>query len=131
MADNAKLVVDGKDYDLPVVVGTEGERGVDISRLRADLGHITLDTGYNNTAECQSEITFVDGEAGILRYRGIPVEQMAQESTFVVTSAPSPSTATPHRFPGSTPITSFPYPALPVTRWTALSTTCAASSSSS
>ena len=86
MADNAKLVVNGKDYDLPVVVGTEDERGVDISRLRADLGHITLDSGYNNTAECQSEITFVDGEAGILRYRGIPVEQLAQKSTFVETT---------------------------------------------
>ena len=86
MADNAKLVVDGKDYDLPVVVGTEAERGVDISRLRADLGYITLDSGYNNTAECQSEITFVDGERGILRYRGIPVEQLAQESTFLETS---------------------------------------------
>jgi len=69
-----------------VVVGTEGERGIDIGRLRTEAGHVTLDPGYNNTAECQSNITYVDGERGILRYRGIPIEQLAEKSTFLETA---------------------------------------------
>ncbi len=76
----------GDTYELPVVVGTENERGIDISRLRIETGHVTLDPGYSNTAECQSRITFVDGERGILRYRGIPIEQLAKHSTFLETA---------------------------------------------
>jgi len=85
MEDKAKLVVDGKTFELPIVTGSEGERAIDISRLRPETGLVTLDTGFANTASCQSAITFVDGERGILRYRGIPVEQLAEQSTFVET----------------------------------------------
>jgi len=85
MEDKAKLVVDGKTFELPIITGSEGERAIDISRLRQGTGLVTLDTGFANTASCRSAITFVDGEKGILRYRGIPVEQLAENSTFVET----------------------------------------------
>ena len=80
--ETAKLSYMGKTFDLPVITGTEGEKGIDISRLRQDTGLITLDTGYANTGSCTSDITFMDGEKGILRYRGIPVEQLAKYSSF-------------------------------------------------
>ena len=82
MTETAKLTYMGKTYELPVIVGTEGEKGIDISRLREASGLITLDTGYANTGSCTSDITFMDGEKGILRYRGIPVEQLAKYSSF-------------------------------------------------
>jgi citrate synthase len=85
MSQAARLIIDDKDYDLPVVVGTAGDRAIDISRLRDSTGHITLDEGYMNTGSCRSAITYVDGEKGILRYRGIPIEQLARQSTFVET----------------------------------------------
>jgi citrate synthase len=85
MADTARLVIDGATQDLSVVVGTEGERALDISRLRDTTGYVTLDEGYMNTGSCSSAITFVDGEKGILRYRGIPIEQLAVKSTFLET----------------------------------------------
>ena len=85
MAGNARLVIDDSSYDLPVVIGTEGEHAVDISQLRDSSGYVTLDEGYMNTGSCRSSITFVDGERGILRYRGIPIEQLARQSTFVET----------------------------------------------
>jgi citrate synthase len=71
------LTTAGK-WSFPVVIGTEGEKAIDISRLRADTGFITLDPGYANTGSCLSAITYMDGEKGILRYRGIPVEQLAE-----------------------------------------------------
>src|ERR1700752_3323247 len=80
------LEIDGKSFKLPFVVGTEGEKAVEISTLRAQTGYITLDDGYGNTGSCQSEITFIDGERGILRYRGIPIEEMAEKSTFIETA---------------------------------------------
>ena len=83
MAETAKLTVDGKTLELPIVTGTEGERGIDITSLRAKTGLITLDPGYANTGSCKSAITFIDGEKGILRYRGIPIEQLAEKSTFL------------------------------------------------
>jgi citrate synthase len=86
MPETAKLSIGDTSYDLPVVVGTEGERGLDISRLRDSSSHIVLDGGYNNTGECRSAITYVDGERGILRYRGIPIEQLAEKSTFLETA---------------------------------------------
>ena len=86
MGKIAKLVIDGKTYELPIVTGTEGERAIDISNLRKETGLITLDPGYANTGSCESSITFMDGEKGILRYRGIPVEQLAEHSTFVETA---------------------------------------------
>jgi citrate synthase len=84
--DLARLELDGKQYELPIVVGAEGERGIDISSLRNSTGHITLDEGYGNTGSCVSRITFIDGEKGILRYRGIPIEELAVKSTFVETA---------------------------------------------
>jgi citrate synthase len=82
MTETAKLSYMGKTFELPVITGTEGEKGIDISRLRQDTGLITLDTGYANTGSCTSDITYMDGEKGILRYRGIPVEQLAKYSSF-------------------------------------------------
>jgi len=81
--ETAQLVYGGKTYELPVVIGSEGEKAIDISRLRGDSGLITLDPGFANTGACQSAITFVDGENGILRYRGYPIEQLAEHSTFL------------------------------------------------
>src|SRR6187399_736972 len=86
MERTADLVIDGKGFKLPVVEGSEDELAIDISSLRNDTGYITLDDGYGNTGSCQSAITFIDGEKGILRYRGIPIEQLAEHSTFVETA---------------------------------------------
>jgi len=83
MSEFAELILDGKSYKLPVITGTEDEKGVDISKLRAETGYITVDTGYKNTGATQSSITFLDGEKGILRYRGYPIEQLAEKSTFL------------------------------------------------
>ncbi len=80
--DNAKLVYAGKEYELPIVTGSEGERGIDIKNLRKESGLITLDPGYGNTGSCQSAITFINGEKGILRYRGYPIEEIAQYARF-------------------------------------------------
>jgi citrate synthase len=86
MPESARLVIDENTYELPVMVGTEGEHAVDISGLRDMSGYVTLDEGYMNTGSCQSAITFVDGENGVLRYRGIPIEQLARQSTFLETA---------------------------------------------
>ena len=86
MSKQAKLELDGKVYTLPVVVGSEGEHGIDISTLRQTTGHITLDDGYGNTGSCASKITFIDGDKGILRYRGYPIEELAEKSTFIETA---------------------------------------------
>ncbi|WP_166824691.1 citrate synthase [Thalassoroseus pseudoceratinae] len=82
----AKVILDGKEYELPVVVGLEGEIGIDITSLRSDSGAITLDPGFGNTGSCESAITFINGEEGILRYRGYPIEQLADHSSFIETS---------------------------------------------
>ena len=73
----------GKHLDLPVVEGSEGDPTLDISRLYPDLGYFTFDPGYGTTASCRSAITYIDGSAGILRYRGYPIEQLAEQSSFV------------------------------------------------
>ncbi len=86
MTEYVKVVYNDKEYQLPLVVGTEGEKAIDISGLRQETGLITLDTGYANTGSCTSNITFMDGEVGILRYRGIPVEQLAEKSSFKETA---------------------------------------------
>ncbi|HRW18068.1 MAG TPA: citrate synthase [Dermatophilaceae bacterium] len=86
MSRTAKLEIDGKSYELPIVEGTEKELALDISQLRAQTGYITLDDGYGNTGSCQSAITYIDGDAGILRYRGIPIEEIAGKSSFVETA---------------------------------------------
>ncbi|PKN25220.1 MAG: citrate (Si)-synthase [Deltaproteobacteria bacterium HGW-Deltaproteobacteria-21] len=86
MEQTAKLIVDGKTYEFPLLKGSEGEKAIDISLLRSRTGLVTYDPGYANTGSCKSSITFMDGEKGILRYRGIPVEQLAEHSTFVETA---------------------------------------------
>jgi citrate synthase len=82
MAKTARLTLDGKDFEFPTVVGTEGEVGIEIATLRASSGAITLDPGFGNTGSCKSAITFIDGEKGILRYRGYPIEQLAENASF-------------------------------------------------
>jgi citrate synthase len=77
-----RLTLDGKEYELPVIVGSEGEVGLDISQLRSQSGAITFDPGYGNTGACESAVTFIDGEAGILRYRGYPIEEIAGRAQF-------------------------------------------------
>src|SRR5271170_2832792 len=86
MSEQAKLEIGGKVYQLPIVVGTEDERAVDISKLRQESGYITFDDGYSNTGSCSSAITFIDGDKGILRYRGIPIEELAEKSSFIETA---------------------------------------------
>ena len=82
----ATLTVDGKSYTLPITTGSEGERGLGITQLRKESACITLDPGYVNTGSCQSAVTFLDGEKGILRYRGYPIEQLAEKSSFLEVS---------------------------------------------
>ena len=82
-AETATITVDGRSADLPVVHGTDGDDGIDIGQLRAQTGLVTLDNGYGNTGSCTSAITYLDGDAGILRYRGYPIEQLAEQSTFL------------------------------------------------
>jgi len=79
----AELRCDGQTIELPIVSGSEGEQAIDISRLRATTGLITLDPGFANTGSCQSSITFINGEEGILRYRGYAIEDLAEQSTFL------------------------------------------------
>jgi len=86
MPPKATLKLDNKDYDLPVITGTEGEKAVDFRSLRNDSGYVSFDEGYGNTGSCLSSITFIDGEAGILRYRGYPIEQLAEYSSFIETA---------------------------------------------
>jgi citrate synthase len=86
MANFATLKLDDKEVTLPIVTGTEGEKGIDIGKLRADTGCITFDDGFGNTGSCTSKVTYIDGEVGILRYRGYPIEQLAEKSNFVETS---------------------------------------------
>ncbi len=84
--ETAKLELGGKSYELPVIVGSEGEKAIDIRKLRAETGYITLDNGFMNTGSCKSSVTFLNGEKGILRYRGYPIEQLAERSNFVEVS---------------------------------------------
>ncbi|MFT5337889.1 MAG: citrate synthase [Sphingobacteriales bacterium] len=83
MSETAKIILNGETYELPVFEGSEGEKGIEISKLRGTTGYITLDSGYKNTGATKSSITFLDGEKGILRYRGYPIEQLAEKSSFI------------------------------------------------
>ena len=83
MSKIAKLHFENKIYELPVIEGTENEKGLDISKLRSDSGLITIDRGFKNTGSCQSSITFLNGEKGILKYRGYSIEELAEHSTFL------------------------------------------------
>ncbi|MBK8753980.1 MAG: citrate synthase [Candidatus Competibacteraceae bacterium] len=86
MSHTCRIELDGQSHDFPVVEGTENELAIDISALRDRTGYITLDDGYGNTGSCKSSITYIDGDQGILRYRGIPIEQLAESSSFVETA---------------------------------------------
>ncbi len=86
MTKYAKLTIDGKEIELPIIEGVDGDKGIDIRLLRQKTGFITYDPGYGNTGSCKSAITYMDGERGILRYRGIPIEDLAEHSSFVETS---------------------------------------------
>jgi citrate synthase len=83
MAETAEIILDGKSYPMPVFEGTENEKAIDINKLRDQTGYVTLDSGYKNTGATKSAITFLDGEEGILRYRGYPIEQLAEKSSFL------------------------------------------------
>ena len=83
MADQVDLIYKGVKYKFPLVEGTENEGAIDIKSLRAQTGLITLDPGFKNTGSCQSEITFLDGEKGILRYRGYDIEDLADNYSFI------------------------------------------------
>ncbi|WP_426589266.1 citrate synthase [Mucilaginibacter sp. R-33] len=83
MAETAQLKIGDKTFELPVIEGTEGEKAIDISKLRDQTGYVTLDIGYKNTGATKSAITFLDGEQGILKYRGYPIEQLAEKSSFI------------------------------------------------
>jgi citrate synthase len=80
---SVQIEIDGKTVELPLIEGSEGERAIDIRKLRSSTGLITFDPGYANTGSCRSAITFIDGEKGILRYRGYPIEQLAEKSSFL------------------------------------------------
>jgi len=86
MSEIAKIELDGKVYELPVVEGSENEKAIDISKLRELTGYITLDTGYKNTGATKSAITFLDGEEGVLRYRGYSIEELAEKASFMEVS---------------------------------------------
>ena len=86
MSKTAKIEIDGKTFDFPVVTGSENESAIDISKLRDLSGFITLDPGYKNSGSCKSDITFLDGELGILRYRGYSIEDLAEKSQFLEVS---------------------------------------------
>jgi citrate synthase len=83
MSETVQLTINDKSYDLPVIKGSENEKAIDISKLRAQTGYITIDTGFKNTGSTTSAITFLDGENGILRYRGYPIEQLAEKANFL------------------------------------------------
>lgn len=86
MTHTAKLILDGKEFSYPVVEGSENELAIDITKLRDQSGFITLDDSFGNTGSCKSSITYIDGDKGILRYRGYPIEQLAEKSSFVETA---------------------------------------------
>ena len=83
MSETAKLIIEGKEYEFPTFVGSEGEKAIDISKLRAQTSYITIDPGYKNTGSTTSDITFLDGEEGILRYRGYSIEDLADKADFL------------------------------------------------
>ena len=81
MADTARLTIEDQHADLPLIVGSEGEKGVDVSKLRGATGVVTLDYGFASTASCRSAITFLNGELGVLRYRGYSIEDLAARAS--------------------------------------------------
>ena len=105
MNEKASIKIEGKEYEYPVITGTENEKAIDLRSLRADTGYITYDEGYGNTGTCISDISYIDGEKGILRHRGYPIEELADQSTFMETAfliiyGHLPSGEEQHRFRG-------------------------------
>lgn len=86
MADKAIITIDDKNYEMPILKGTEGDLGFNIGKLRDDSGYITYDVGYKSTGSCTSKITFLDGEEGILRHRGYSIEDLAEKCSFLEVS---------------------------------------------
>ncbi len=86
MGETVRIIIGNEELEVPLVVGTEGERGIDIANLRARTGAVTLDPAFMNTAATESAVTFLDGERGILRYRGIPIEELGEKSSFIETA---------------------------------------------
>ncbi len=86
MGDTAILQLDDQEYEFPVIQGSESEKAIDFSKLRSRTGHISMDPGYGNTGSCRSSVTFIDGEKGILRYRGYPIDDLAENVTFLETA---------------------------------------------
>ena len=86
MSEKATLNLEGKNYELDVTIGSENEKCFDIQKLRSETGYITLDPGFGNTGSCFSSITYVDGAKGILRYRGYPIEELAEKAIFLETA---------------------------------------------
>ena len=86
MSEVAKLELNGQTYEFPVIEGTENEKAIDITKLRGATGYITIDPGFKNTGSCKSNITFLDGEKGILRYRGYSIEDLAEKASFLEVS---------------------------------------------
>src|SRR5690554_3737480 len=83
MSETAKIELGGKTYEFPVITGSENEKAIDLKTLRGTTGYITIDPGFKNTGSTTSAITYLDGENGILRYRGYPIEQLAERATFL------------------------------------------------
>ena len=83
MSQSAELTLDGQQYTFPVIEGSEQEKAIDIGKLRDKTGYITIDSGFKNTGSTQSAITFLDGEQGILRYRGYSIEDLAEKASFL------------------------------------------------
>ena len=83
MSETAKFILGDKTHEFPVIVGTENEKGIDISSLRGASGYVTFDVGYKNTGATESSITYISGEEGILRYRGYNIEELANKASFL------------------------------------------------
>ena len=83
MSETARIILNGQEHEFPVVTGSENEKAIDISKLRGSTGYITLDPGFKNTGSTQSGITYLDGENGILRYRGYAIEDLAEKASFM------------------------------------------------
>ena len=83
MSETARMILDGQEYEFPVISGSEHEKAIDISKLRGSTGYITMDPGFKNTGSTQSGITYLDGENGVLRYRGYAIEELAEKASFI------------------------------------------------
>ena len=83
MSETARMILDGQEYEFPVISGSENEKAIDISKLRGSTGYITMDPGFKNTGSTQSGITYLDGENGVLRYRGYAIEELAEKASFI------------------------------------------------